>query len=108
MGRSGAFGKPAQAWLLGPALLQATRSSVVALLCRRLGQHAGAGGIAELWIPRLLERDQGVHRAGFPQLGEFNRVIKKPIRTTEWNVWVLHEHIRDQEPRVVVPLCTGE
>src|SRR5262245_1079914 len=90
--------------LLRPTLLPATRSSVVALLCFPLGQRAGAGGIAELWMPGLLERNQGIHRAGLPQLGEFDRVIKKAIRTTEWNVWVLREHIRDQEPRVIVPL----
>src|SRR5262245_6414808 len=90
--------------LLAPALLRATRSGVVALLCRPLGQRAGAGGIAELRMPRLLERDQRVHRTRLPQLGEFDRVIKKAIRTTEWNVRVLRQHIGDQERRVVVPL----
>ena len=63
-----------------------------------------AGGIAELWIPRLLSAIRASISAGFPQLGAFNRVIKKAIRTTECNVWVLREHIRNQEPRVVVPL----
>jgi hypothetical protein len=71
MGRCGAFGKPGSAASVATwaASLQAASSSVVALLCRRPSQRAGAGGITELWMPRLLERDQGVERAGFPQLG---------------------------------------
>src|SRR5215470_14882154 len=81
--------------LLGTALLPARRNSIVAPLYFPLGQRAGARGIAELGIRRLLERDQGFHRTGLPQFGEFDRVIKKAIRTTEWNVWVLREHIRD-------------
>jgi hypothetical protein len=94
----------ARSALFGPATLQATRSSDVAAPCRLLDQCTRSSGIAELGIWRLLECDERVHRAGLPQLGEFERIIKKAIRTSEWNVWVLRDHICDQEPRVVVPL----
>src|SRR5262245_29798726 len=93
--------------LIGPTLLQARRSSVVALVCRPLGQRAGTGGTAELGILGLLECNQHVHRSGLPQLREFDRVINKAIRTSERNIWVFREHVCDQEPRVEVPLRPG-